>query len=147
MANATLKKVMTERKRLARLHPGWSNSTLLKEAWKKGRTKKSVSGTKKKAAKKRIGSAPKKRVAKKRIASPRPSRVSGTSRPARKKVSGGLGSVSVTAREQRRIIEGALGEFMARQFLAKNKTQKRKIGKKIAELKRKLAAIGRLTKN
>jgi hypothetical protein len=144
---------MERKEQLKKLHPRWNNSTLLKEAWKPYKKKASVSGTrtKKKAAKKRrVGStAPKKRAAQwKRVGpAPRKSRVSGVSRPVRKKVSGGLGSVSITAREQKRIIEGALGEFMARQFLAKTKTEKRKIGKKIAELKRKLAAIGKLTKN
>jgi hypothetical protein len=151
-SKATLKKVMARKDKLKRAHPGWGPSTLLKEAWKpfKSKGKKSVSGTKRK--KKSVSGtrkAPRKRAAPRRVAGKlsgrkvsgtRSRKVSGTSR---RKVMG-IGDVRLSAREQKQVLLTELGETLARQHDAKTKTDKRRYGKKAAELKKKLAVVGKL---
>jgi hypothetical protein len=110
-----------------------------------GTKKRKVSGTRK---------SPKKRAVKRKVSGVKRARprkvsgkVSGKNLVAGKKFSQRMGEVTLSVREQKDIIKGALGEFMARQYLATTKPEKKKLGKKISELKRKLAALNRLSKS
>ena len=146
-AAARLKKITSKAKQIRKAHPSMTWQSAIKKAGKECRGK--VSGVKK-TAKKTIGKRPsrvgrvpavRKKAAKKvgRV----PSRVGKAPSRVGKTV-GSMGDVHAQARESRRIIEGALGEFMARQYLATSKREKVKIGKKITELKSKLTAINRV---
>lgn len=140
-SKTTLKKVQARRKALAKRHPRWSNSTLLKEAWKPFKGK---------VAKK---SAPKKHPAKKTTRK----HSSKAARPVRRHHStsvgrkpallGSMGSVMDTARQRRTFLYEQLGKRMADQYRATTKLEKRRIAKKIAETKSELRKIDRILKS
>jgi hypothetical protein len=114
------KRMMAEAKRIRAKHPGKAWNTCVKEAGKK------ISGTK-------IGKAPKKRksvTVRVRVgAAPKP-------KPKPRPGIQPIGSADVHLRHAREIVKNAIGTKLAQQFAAKTKTEKRQIGKKIADLKK-----------
>jgi hypothetical protein len=139
----TLEKVMTRKKSLAKAHPSWDNSRLLTEAWKPFKGK--VSGVKKKkAAKKRKVSGVKKKAApKRRSVAGTKKRPSGSRAPSRKKVTG-IGAIKQQARAAKKDLEDALGREMVKQYKATTKTAKRKVGKKVAEIKKSINSVNKI---
>jgi hypothetical protein len=145
MMPTTLEKVMSKKKRLAKEHPSWDNSRLLKEAWKPFKGK--VSGVKKKASKKRKVSGVKKKAAPKRrsVGTVKKKRV-GSARPkssGRKKLSG-IGAIKQQAREAKKELDTKLGEKMVKQYNATTKMAKRKVGKEIAEIKKSITSVKKI---
>lgn len=142
MAASTLKRVMAERKRILKAHPNTSNSTALKQAWKKVKGSR-VSGVKrkKKATPKRrraVGTVKRKAPTRRKVGTVR-------RKTPRRKVSGtGIGAIKTTARAAEASLKDQLGRQYAAQYSAKTKTAKRKIAKQMRETKRKITSINKI---
>lgn len=122
MANA-LSKITTEAKKIRRAHPSMKWSQAIKQAGAKYRAGK-------------IGSAPAAKVGK---AKKRRRTVTVKKTVTRRvKVGSAIGAVSadVHLRAARDIVKTALGTALAKQYAASTKMEKRKIGKQIADLKK-----------
>jgi hypothetical protein len=139
MAKSDLKKVQREAKKIREKHPGYSQKTVMKEAWRK--TRGSVSGTKKKKTKKRsvgatkVGTKPKYKV----IHEVR--RINGISYTGGKVSIRGTGQVS----EQRGRLKAMIGEEIGWLEVAKSsastKREREAIQKKITEKRAELNRI------
>jgi hypothetical protein len=128
----SLKRVQAERKKIKKAHPNMDNATALKLAWKKARGGR-VSGVRKTAHKKKV--APKRRIGKTVVR-----------RTITKTVSG-IGAIKKTARKAKDDLDKQLGAALVRQYNATKKTAKRKIGKQVSEIKKKIASVKRIINN
>lgn len=146
----SLKTVMAKRKKILKAHPNMSNSAALKLAWKQARGSR-VSGVKKKTTKKRkVGTVKKRKVGSvKKRASPR-KRVSGvkkrvvrTTRTTTTNMSG-MGAIKSQARQTKAALDDALGREMVKQYNATTKTEKRKVGKKVSEIKKQITSVKKI---
>lgn len=139
-----LEKVMARKRTLERQHPGWGKSRLLKEAWKPYKGKGKVSGTKKKAAKKRkIGSVRKKAAPKRRTIGTVRKKSVGSPRKSAKKV-GTIGAIKTQARAAKSELDNALAKEYVKQYNATTKSAKKKIGKKMTEIKKSITSVKRI---
>ena len=139
----TLEKVMARKKRLAKEHPSWDNSRLLTEAWKP--FKGGVSGVRKKktAKKRKVAGVKKKAAPKRRSVAGTKKTTRGSAALSRKKVSG-IGAIKQQARMAKKDLEDSLGREMVKQYKATTKTAKRKVGKKVAEIKKSINSVNKI---